>query len=134
MRRNRDQRFLCQDVYLRVERTDTPFTSELRAGQVLRLPIAHGEGNYEDSPAHLDALEANRQVVFRYCEPDGSLSSASNPNGSARAIAGVCNPAGNVLGLMPHPERCSEEILGNTDGLALFAGAVTAAARLLGAA
>lgn len=134
MRRNRDQRFLCQDVHLRVERADTPFTAGLRTGQVLRLPIAHGEGNYEDFPARLDALEANRQVVFRYCEPDGSLSAASNPNGSARAVAGVCNTSGNVLGLMPHPERCAEEILGNTDGLAILAGAVSAGVRVLGTA
>jgi phosphoribosylformylglycinamidine synthase len=134
MRRNRDQRFLCQDVHLRVERADTPFTAGLRTGQVLRLPIAHGEGNYEDFPARLDALEANRQVVLRYCEPDGSLSAASNPNGSARAVAGVCNASGNVLGLMPHPERCTEEILGNTDGLAILSGAVSAGVRVLGAA
>jgi phosphoribosylformylglycinamidine synthase len=126
MRRNKDLRFKCQDVYLRVERTDLPFTRKLREGQVLRLPIAHGEGNYEDAAEKLDALEAARQVVFRYCEPDGSLSDAANPNGSARAIAGICNAGGNVLGMMPHPERCSEQVLGGTDGLALFESAVGA--------
>jgi phosphoribosylformylglycinamidine synthase subunit PurQ / glutaminase len=131
MRRNQDLRFLCRDVYLRVERTDLPFTAKLRPGQVLRLPIAHAEGNYEDSAAALDALEAARQVVFRYVSPEGALAEEWNPNGSARAIAGVCNRGGNVLGLMPHPERCVEEMLGGTDGLALFAGAIESAARRL---
>jgi phosphoribosylformylglycinamidine synthase len=112
-----------------VDRNDLPFTWKLREGQVLRMPIAHGEGNYEDASGKLDALEASRQVVFRYVAPDGSRADDDprwNPNGAARAIAGVCNGAGNVLGLMPHPERCSEPILGNTDGLALLAGAVEA--------
>lgn len=124
MRRNASLRFQCKDVYLKVERTDLPFTRKLRQGQVLRLPIAHAEGNYEDAPEKLDALEAAGQVVFRYCTPDGAVTAEANPNGAARNIAGLCNAQGNVLGLMPHPERCSEEILGNTDGLALFASAV----------
>ncbi len=134
MRRNASLRFLGRDVYLRVERTDLPFTGKLRQGQVLRIPIAHGEGNYEDSPEKLDALEAARQVVFRYVAPDGSPAENDprwNPNGAARAIAGICNAAGNVLGMMPHPERCSEPILGNTDGLALLAGVVEAGSRSL---
>jgi phosphoribosylformylglycinamidine synthase len=131
MRRNQSLRFLGRDVHLRVERTDLPFTRQLKAGQVLRMPIAHGEGNYEDSAAALDALEAAGQVVFRYCTPDGALDPAGNPNGAARAIAGICNAGGNVLGLMPHPERCSESILGNRDGLALFVSAVAAGSRLL---
>ena len=129
MRRNASLRFLSRDVHLRVERTDLPFTCRLREGQVLRTPIAHAEGNYEDAPEQLDALEANRQVVFRYVDADGSRADDDprwNPNGSARAIAGISNAGGNVLGLMPHPERCSEPILGNTDGLALLAGAVAA--------
>ncbi|HVS04134.1 MAG TPA: phosphoribosylformylglycinamidine synthase subunit PurQ [Thermoanaerobaculia bacterium] len=125
MRRNRDLRFLCRDVHLRVERDDLPFTRRYQVGQVVRMPIAHGEGNYYDSEEALDALEAAGRVVFRYCAPDGSVDPDSrehNPNGSARAIAGICNEAGNVLGLMPHPERCSEDLLGNRDGLALFSG------------
>jgi phosphoribosylformylglycinamidine synthase I len=135
MRRNTNLRFQCKDVYLKTERTDLPFTRTLRAGQVLRLPIAHAEGNYEDAPAALDALEAENRVVFRYCTADGVISEAANPNGAARDIAGICNARGNVLGLMPHPERCSESVLGNTDGLALFAGAVEVGAHaVLGAA
>ena len=134
MRRNQNLRFLCQDVHLAVERADLPFTSQLRAGQVIRVPIAHAEGNYEDAPERLDALEANRQVVFRYVTPEGARADGDvevNPNGAARAIAGLCNRDGNVLGLMPHPERCSEAVLGNTDGLAVLAGAVEAASRTL---
>ena len=129
MRRNRDLRFLCQDVHVRVERNDLPFTRGYEVGQVLRLPIAHAEGNYEDSAEKLDALEANRQVVFRYCAPDGTVDPGDpeiNPNGSARAIAGIVDEQGNVLGMMPHPERASEELLGNTDGLALFSGVAAA--------
>jgi phosphoribosylformylglycinamidine synthase subunit PurQ / glutaminase len=136
MRRNQNLRFLCRDVHLRVERADTPFTWKLREGAVLRIPIAHGEGNYEDSPERLDALEANRQVVFRYVTPEGTRADGDpqwNPNGAARAIAGICNAGGNVLGMMPHPERCSEPILGNTDGLALLASAVEAGSQVLGA-
>lgn len=131
MRRNQGLRFLGRDVHLRVERTGLPFTRQLAVGQVLRMPIAHGEGNYEDAPAELDALEAAGQVVFRYCDPSGALSPTANPNGAARAIAGICNSQGNVLGLMPHPERCSEAILGNTDGLALLASAVEAGSQQL---
>jgi phosphoribosylformylglycinamidine synthase I len=131
MRRNASLRFQCKDVHLKVERTDLPFTRKLRAGQVLRMPIAHAEGNYEDAPEKLDALEAAGQVVFRYCTPDGAVPPEANPNGAARNIAGICNARGNVLGLMPHPERCSEPILGNTDGLALFASAVEAGTRVL---
>jgi phosphoribosylformylglycinamidine synthase len=124
MRRNASLRFQCKDVHLKVERNDLPFTNQLRVGQVLRMPIAHAEGNYEDSPEKLDALEAAGQVVFRYCTAEGEIRPEANPNGAARNIAGICNARGNVLGLMPHPERCSEEILGNTDGLALFTSAL----------
>ena len=133
MLRNENLRFLCQDVYLKVERNDLAFTRDLSVGQVLRLPIAHAEGNYEDSPERLDALEAAGQVVFRYVRPDGSPSKPGdewNPNGAARAIAGICNARGNVLGLMPHPERCAEEILGNTDGLAIFQNSVQFGAKV----
>jgi phosphoribosylformylglycinamidine synthase subunit PurQ / glutaminase len=127
MRRNAGLRFVCRDVWLRVERNDLPFTRELRTGQVLRLPVAHAEGNYEDSADRLEAIEAAHQVVFRYVSPSGDADAAWNPNGAAHAIAGICNARGNVLGMMPHPERGAEEILGNTDGLALLAGAAAAA-------
>jgi len=124
--RNEHVRFVARDVYLRTEETDTPFTSELQRGQVLRVPIAHGEGNYFADDALLDELERNRQVIFRYCEPEGRITAAANPNGSARNIAGICNAARNVLGMMPHPERCSEELLGNADGLGIFKSIVSA--------
>jgi phosphoribosylformylglycinamidine synthase len=137
MRRNENLRFLCRDVHLRVERTGLPFTRNLAEGQILRIPIAHAEGNYEDSAERLDALEANRQVVFRYVASDGSRADSDpqwNPNGAARGIAGIVNAGGNVLGMMPHPERCSEPILGNTDGLTILASAVGAFAGISGAA
>ena len=118
--RNQELRFLSRDVYIRTEESDTPFTNELVAGQILKIPIAHGEGNYFADEATLDELELNGQVIFRYSDDAGRLTSDANPNGSARNIAGICNRARNVLGLMPHPERCSESILGNTDGLAIF--------------
>jgi phosphoribosylformylglycinamidine synthase len=93
------------------------------------MPIAHGEGNYEDAPEALDRLESAGQVVFRYTDPQGQPDPAWNFTGSARGIAGVCNPRGNVLGLMPHPERCAEEVLGNSDGLSFFQGVVASVAR-----
>jgi phosphoribosylformylglycinamidine synthase subunit PurQ / glutaminase len=118
--RNEHLRFVSRDVFLRVEETDTPFTSELEAGQVLRSPIAHGEGSYFADDATLDELERNRQVIFRYCDDKARVTRESNPNGSSRNIAGICNASRNVLGMMPHPERCSEPLLGNADGLAIF--------------
>lgn len=124
LRRNRGLRFLCQEVFLRVERADTPFTRLYQPGEVIRMPIAHGEGNFEHFEDELDRIEADRQVVFRYAGPTGEIDERFNPNGSARAIAGIVNRRGNVLGLMPHPERASEEILGNTDGLRLLGAAV----------
>jgi phosphoribosylformylglycinamidine synthase len=133
LRRNSRLRFECRDVYLRVERNDLPYTRGYREGQLIRMPIAHGEGNFEHFEPELDRLEANRQVVFRYVSPQGELDAAWNVNGSARAIAGVCNEGGNVLGLMPHPERCAEEVLGNRDGLALFESLVRVGGRLAGA-
>ena len=123
LRRNAGLRFLSRDVTLRVERDDLPFTHRYRREQVVRMPIAHGMGNYYAPAEVLDELERNRQVVFRYCAPDGRVDAAdeeSNPNGSERAIAGICNREGNVLGLMPHPERCAAPILGNEAGAALF--------------
>jgi phosphoribosylformylglycinamidine synthase subunit PurQ / glutaminase len=118
--RNRSLKFRSRPVHLRVERTDTAFTSEYEPGQVLQVPIAHGEGCYFAEPALLDALEENGQVLFRYCTPEGLVTPAANPNGSARAIAGIINAEGNVLGMMPHPERSVDALLGSTDGLGLF--------------
>ena len=118
--RNQHVRFLAKDVFLRTEEIDTPFTNQLAKGQVIRTPIAHGEGNYFADEATLDELERNRQVIFRYCDEEGRLTSEANPNGSARNIAGICNAGRNVFGMMPHPERCAESILGNADGLGVF--------------
>ncbi|MEM6792829.1 MAG: phosphoribosylformylglycinamidine synthase subunit PurQ [Acidobacteriota bacterium] len=134
MRRNRGLRFECRDVYLRVERERTPFTAGYTQGQVLKMPIAHAEGNFVDSEESLDALEAQDRVVFRYVDAAGKTSDSSNINGSQRSIAGICSAEGNVLGMMPHPERCSEEVLGKTDGRALFAAAVGAVQDELGVA
>ncbi|MDI3538720.1 MAG: phosphoribosylformylglycinamidine synthase subunit PurQ / glutaminase [Bacillota bacterium] len=120
MRRNIGLSFRCEFVNVRVENTDTPFTSAYRPGQVLRLPIAHGEGNYYADPETLAALEAGGQVVLRYSEPDGRISEAANPNGSLHNIAALINKEGNVLGMMPHPERASEAILGSEDGRGIF--------------
>lgn len=126
MLRNRDLKFHCEHVHIRVEQTDTPFTIACRQGQVLRIPIAHGEGNYFAEPAVIARLEANRQIVFRYTDAAGQVNDAANPNGSTAAIAGLCNEARNVVGLMPHPERCAEPILGGTDGLRMLESLVRA--------
>ncbi|NPV29056.1 MAG: phosphoribosylformylglycinamidine synthase subunit PurQ [Firmicutes bacterium] len=120
MRRNDSLQFRCQDAYLRVENAETPFTNRYRPGEVIRMPIAHGEGNYYADPETAAALEREGQVVFRYCTPAGEIAPQANPNGSLGNIAGICNRGRNVLGLMPHPERCSEEILGYADGRRLF--------------
>lgn len=125
MLRNRTLRFQCRPVYLRVESTRTPFTVGLREGQVLQVPIAHGEGNFFAPPARLDTIEHTGQVVFRYCDESGRVTPEANPNGSLHNIAGVCSPQGNVLGVMPHPERASEAILGSTDGRLLFESAIS---------
>ncbi len=117
--RNASLHFRCEYLPVRVENPTTRFTSEYKTGQVLRLPIAHGEGHYVADDATLDALFANKQVLFTYCNAEGKNTPESNPNGSQRHIAGICNRAGNVLGLMPHPERASERILGSDDGLGL---------------
>jgi phosphoribosylformylglycinamidine synthase subunit PurQ / glutaminase len=126
MLRNRGLRFHCEHVHLRVEQTDTPFTLACRPGQVLRMPVAHGDGNYFAGPEVIDRLEAERQVVFRYADAAGAVTDAANPNGSVRSIAGICNEARNVVGLMPHPERACESVLGSADGLLLFESAVRA--------
>ena len=120
MLRNRSLKFQCEHVHVRVEQTDTPFTVACRRGQVLRIPIAHGEGNYFAEPDVIERLEANRQIVFRYTNAAGLVEDAANPNGSAAAIAGLCNEARNVVGLMPHPERACESALGSADGRILF--------------
>ena len=118
--RNRGLHFVCERVHVRVEHGDTPFTSRARAGQVLRLPIKHGEGAYYASARELDGLEARDQVLLRYCEPDGSVDGAANPNGSVANIAGITNEAGNVFGLMPHPEHAVEAAIGGRDGVAIL--------------
>jgi len=124
MLRNRSVKFQCEHVHLRVEQVDTPFTAACRTGQVLRLPIAHGEGNYFAPPDTIARLEANRQIIFRYTNAAGAVTDETNPNGSAAAIAGLCNEARNVVGLMPHPERACESALGSADGLSVFESAV----------
>ncbi len=118
--RNRGLKFEGMGVHVRVENAATPFTSRYHQGQVLSLPIAHGEGNYVADEATLDRLEAERLVVLRYCTPEGEVTDAANPNGSLRSIAGIVNEDGNVMGLMPHPERAVEDLLGGTDGLGIF--------------
>jgi phosphoribosylformylglycinamidine synthase I len=124
MLRNRDLKFHCEHVGVRVEQTDTPFTGLCTAGQVLRLPIAHGEGNYYAAPETLLELEAAGRVVFRYANAYGETTEQANPNGSLDNIAGICNPARNVVGLMPHPERACETSVGSSDGLVLFESVV----------
>jgi len=118
--RNQNLRFVCKHVYIRTENARTCFTRGLRENQILRIPIAHGEGNYYIDPDGLKALQDNDQVVFRYCSPEGELDDRFNPNGSVDHIAGIINREGNVLGMMPHPERSMEAILGSEDGRYLF--------------
>ena len=122
--RNAQLRFICRDVFLRVERSDTPFTRGYNAGQVIRVPTAHGEGNYVADAATIARLEGEGQVVFRYAAPDGAALPEWNFNGATHAIAGIVNARGNVLGLMPHPENHVEQALGSTDGRGLFQGLV----------
>ena len=118
--RNESLRFIHKDVHLRVERADLPFTRAMQAGAAIRVPIAHAEGNFELDEAGLEALESRGGVVFRYCGPDGTVSEAQVPNGSSHAIAGILNERGNVLGMMPHPERAVEPAMGGIEGLGLF--------------
>ncbi|MBO0722212.1 MAG: phosphoribosylformylglycinamidine synthase subunit PurQ [Blastocatellia bacterium] len=114
--RNRDLRFICEHVNIRVERADTPFTSACSAGQVLSAPIAHGEGNYFCDQRTLEELEGEGRIIFRYCDTNGRVTDEANPNGSLHNIAGICNSDRNVLGMMPHPERAAESLLGSKDG------------------
>jgi phosphoribosylformylglycinamidine synthase subunit PurQ / glutaminase len=128
MLRNRDVRFHCEFVGVRVEQTSTPFTRLATVGQVLRIPIAHGEGNFYAPPDILKEIESSGRVIFRYANAAGETTDQANPNGSLQSIAGVCNAARNVVGLMPHPERACEAALGGTDGLMLFESVVASLA------
>jgi len=129
MLRNRGLQFICRPVHLRVENASTAFSNACRPGQGLTIPIAHGEGNYYADPATLDELEKTGRVVFRYCSSYGEVIDAANPNGSANNIAGILNREGNVLGMMPHPERASDPLLGLTDGLFILRSLVNAVTR-----
>jgi phosphoribosylformylglycinamidine synthase I len=124
--RNSGLRYICRHVNIRVEQTDTPFTNAAKKGEILRIPIAHNDGNYNVDEATLAELEKNRQVIFRYTSADGSDDAAGNPNGSMANIAGVCNRERNVAGLMPHPERAVEAALGSDDGLVIFQSMIEA--------
>lgn len=131
MRRNSGLRYICRHVFIRVEETNTPFTCAAERGQILKVPIAHNEGNYTVDEATLAELEKNYQVVFRYTRPEGGNDAAGNPNGSMHNIAGICNRERNIAGLMPHPERAVESALDSADGLVVFKSMVEA---LVGAA
>ena len=126
MLRNRGLKFVCEHVHVRVDQVDTPFTGRYSGGQVVRMPINHGEGNYYASADVLGRLEAERRVIFRYCAADGSLADEANPNGSVGQIAGICSERRNVVGMMPHPERACESVLGSADGLVLFESVLAA--------
>ena len=128
MQINRGLRYVCKDVHMRVENDATPFTSLYPKGGVVKMPVGHREGNYTAPPEVLDTLEREGRVVFRYCDPDGRVVDSANPNGAVRGIAGICSAEGNVVGLMPHPDRCSEGILGNAAGIKMFESAVAALA------
>ncbi len=121
MLRNRSLKFICDTVNLKVRQANTPFSNKLEEGQIIQVPIAHGEGNYYCDEKTLQELNDNKQIIFTYCGPEGEESLEYNPNGSLANIAGICNEKGNVLGMMPHPERCSEAVLGGTDGYKIFA-------------
>jgi phosphoribosylformylglycinamidine synthase subunit PurQ / glutaminase len=125
--RNTSLQYRCRWVNIRTESVETPFTRTLKVGQVLRMPISHGEGRYFAAPETLAALQANGQIVFRYSAPDGRITAAANPNGALDNIAGICNAGRNVVGLMPHPERASEPLLGSEDGRLLFDSVLTTA-------
>jgi phosphoribosylformylglycinamidine synthase len=128
MLRNRDLKFHCEHIWVRTEQIDTPFTAGASRGQVLKVPIAHGEGNYFAEPDVIRTLESSGRVVFRYCDPGGQVTDAFNPNGSVNNIAGICNEARNVVGLMPHPERACEAALGSADGRVIFESVIGALA------
>jgi phosphoribosylformylglycinamidine synthase I len=129
MLRNRELKYRCEHVHVRVEQTDTPCTVKAEPGQVLRIPIGHGEGNYYAPPDVLERLESQRQVVFRYASSEGRVGDQWNPNGSLNNIAGICNEGRNVIGMMPHPERACEAVIGGSDGLVILESIVSAVAR-----
>ena len=120
LRRNRDLEFRCQWANLLTERTDTPFTLSCQPGQVLKVPVSHGEGNYYAAESTIAQLEAEGRILFRYCQASGEVTDSANPNGSVHNIAGIINQRGNVLGMMPHPERSCEALLGSADGNLIF--------------
>jgi phosphoribosylformylglycinamidine synthase subunit PurQ / glutaminase len=126
--RNVGLKYVCKPVQIRVENAETPFTNASQQGEVLTIPIGHMEGNYYCDPATLDELRRESRIVFRYCSPTGEFNQAANPNGSLDNIAGICSPGGNVVGMMPHPERSAEPELGSTDGLKIFQSMVGAMA------
>ncbi len=128
--RNRDLHFVCEHVNVRVETSATPFTGELKNGDVLRLPVAHAEGNYVCDDTTLDQLRREDRVVFRYCDEHGEVTEAANPNGARNSIAGICSRERNVIGLMPHPERACEDLLGSSDGRGIFGSLATTLAAL----
>jgi phosphoribosylformylglycinamidine synthase len=123
--RNASLRFVCRDVWLRVEATNTAFTSAYRIGEVAKVIVAHGDGNYFADRATLERLEGEGRVVFRYVEPSGAVTAAANPNGALKNIAGIADPTGRIVGMMPHPENACEAVLGSTDGLKLFRSIVS---------
>ncbi|NEP09614.1 MAG: phosphoribosylformylglycinamidine synthase subunit PurQ [Symploca sp. SIO2C1] len=123
--KNRDLHFICDRVPIKVERANSEWTSAYSTGEVITLPIAHGEGCYYAAPGLLKSLEDNRQILFRYCTATGKTSKSANPNGSLKNIAGICDRSGKILGMMPHPERASDPLLGGTDGIKLFQGLLT---------
>ena len=125
MLRNESLHFICRETYVKVENAATLFTSACRSGQVLKIPIAHADGNYYTDPVTLAGLQANGQVILRYCTVDGNVTPEACPNGSLDNIAGIRNAEGNVLGMMPHPERCAEAMLGNQDGRAILQSMIT---------
>ena len=125
--RNTGLKYVCKQVHVRVENSNTPFTHALRQDEVLQIPIGHMEGNYFCDQPTRATLERDRRIIFRYCDPTGKISAEANPNGSVENIAGICNEGRNVLGMMPHPERASENRLGGSDGLKVFDSMVTAA-------
>ena len=125
---NASLKFVCKDVFLRVESADSPFTRNYSPGDLVRMPIAHRDGNYFAETRELDALEEHGLVAFRYCDADGTLAPGANPNGSARHIAGIFNKDRSILGMMPHPERLADARLGGSDGKAMFDGLLAALA------
>ena len=125
--RNRDLDFICRSIYIRVESVNTVFTGACQQGQILKIPIAHGDGNFFVDEATLTELEERQQVIFRYCTAEGEVNAEANPNGSLNNIAGICNRERNVVGMMPHPERASEAVLGSEDGRWIFQSMVEAA-------